>query len=211
MKYLWVVTLLLMASCFSQDNFDPEAEIFCMRDDDCPFDQGEVRVCVNGFCGAPYFADSNELATELGPFNETETVNGVGKGTLRLGEIGHESVFRAQATSGQQAEIAIRGDDIIINGTLVAQSPNTTIKIQARNRIWIRKGVALRSSASGSGDSIRFVLQADEAMYIDEGVSLDGSADGFCTCLFDNARPRSSYGSEQCGQCIPLAPLNATQ
>ena len=47
---------------------------------------------------------------------------GVGKGTLRLGEIGHESVFRAQATSGQQAEIAIQGDDIIINGTLVAQS-----------------------------------------------------------------------------------------
>ena len=60
MKYLWVVTLLLMASCFSQDNFDPEAEIFCMRDDDCPFDEGEVRVCVNGFCGAPYFAESNE-------------------------------------------------------------------------------------------------------------------------------------------------------
>lgn len=207
MKYLWVVTLLLMASCFSQDNFDPEAEIFCMRDDDCPFDEGEVRVCVNGFCGAPYFAAS-DFPIELGPFNDNQLYNGaLGKGTLLVGEIGGTSIFQAETSGGR---IIIRADDIIINGDLVAQSASTTIEIQARNRIWIRKGVTLRSTATGSGDSIRFILQADGAMYIDEGVSLDGSAEGFCTCLFENASPRNSYGN--CGgQCVPLERLVVPQ
>ena len=207
MKYLWVVTLLLMASCFSQDNFDPEAEIFCMRDEDCPFDEGEVRVCVNGFCGAPYFAESNEENQVEGPFNDSEIVNGIGNGTLTLGKSGQESIFQAGTEGGR---IIIRADDIIINGDLVAQSASTTIEIQASNRIWIRKGVSLRSSATGSGESIRFMIQADGAMYIDEGVSLDGSAEGFCTCLFENASPRNSYGTS-CGQCVPLERLAVPQ
>ena len=127
------------------------------------------------------------------------------KGTLAVGEIGGTSIFQAETSGGR---IIIRADDIIINGDLVAQSASTTIEIQASNRIWIRKGVTLRSTATGNGDSIRFMIQADGAMYIDEGVSLEASAVGFCTCLFENASPR--YGN--CGgQCVPLERLVAPQ
>ena len=148
MKRIILVALSLSIGCFSEDDFNPkpyDGSGSCSADNACLYQNDEVRICVENQCVAPYF-EAPQYSPIIGDFSES--VDYLGNGTVVLGEgfgsSNDQGRVRFRSNGGlEDSAIKIKADDIIIEGQLVAMSPNMRIEIQAAGNIWIKQRVAL--------------------------------------------------------------------
>ncbi|MEE2755132.1 MAG: hypothetical protein VYA30_00670 [Myxococcota bacterium] len=210
MKRIILVALSLSIGCFSEDDFNPkpyDGSGSCSADNACLYQNDEVRICVENQCVAPYF-EAPQYSPIIGDFSES--VDYLGNGTVVLGEgfgsSNDQGRVRFRSNGGlEDSAIKIKADDIIIEGQLVAMSPNMRIEIQAAGNIWIKQSARIISSDNSQQNQASFVIQADNALYIDRGVNLFET--GTCNCYFDANDNRSELACVS-GQCTRLAPLS---
>ncbi|MBV71110.1 MAG: hypothetical protein CMH52_07135 [Myxococcales bacterium] len=210
MRVLILASLVFFIGCFSEDDFNPKPNDVagsCSADNACLYQNDEIRICVENQCVAPYF-EAPQYSPIIG--DVSESVDYLGNGTVVLGEdIGSSNDqgrvrFRVSGDLEDNA-ITIKADNIIIEGHLVAMSPNMRIEIQAAGNIWIKQSARIISSDNNQQNQASFVIQADNALYIDRGVNLFET--GTCNCYFDANDNRSELACVS-GQCIRLEPLS---
>lgn len=165
---------LLCAGCFSLDDFsyqefeDPNAPIQCAENAECPRLNGAVQICENRFCQTPIGLPS--VGSLSGPVRTPQVIPENG-GTYYAGDI--------QILPEGGGIFIIEADDIIIEGTVVADSSRaTTVGFLARRALWVRQTASFRSQSSGV--QARFILQSQGKIYVDDPQSLSAGTD--CVC-----------------------------
>ena len=145
-----------------EEQNDPNAPRTCP----CEPENGSVRICVNGLCVMPVRIP--EDPPRSGVISEPVTIN-ENEGTFYANNI------ELIADSG--GTFIIKADDIILDGTVLANRANTFGFI-ARRSLWIRRNASFRSNASSA--QTKFILHSQGKIYVDDGSMLDEQ--NTCVC-----------------------------
>lgn len=201
---MWSVCLLFLSGCYAADEFDVrEANGGCNVLNPCIATPTQIEVCIDFTCVKPPIGTPTE-----------ETIGG---STIENDQ-DHPGVLlvnNAQLAkfSGSGANIInITADDLIIDGLLLATSPNLTVRLRARRHIWIKNGTSFQQDVM-LADPVSLTIQAEGNVYIDPGVRLRQM--GTCACIFQGDDGQifspTPWSNPACGRdqsaCTRLPPL----
>ena len=196
--------LFLFLGCYSADGFDVRESLEdCNEISPCAPTPTQIQVCIDSTCVKPPIG----IPTE-------ETI----RGSTLENDMDHPGVLlmnNAQLAkfSGAGANIInITADDLIIDGLLLATSPNLTVRLRARRHIWIKNGTSFQQDVMLT-DPVSLTIQAEENIYIDPDVRLRQM--GTCACIFQGGNGQifspTPWSNPACGRdqnaCTRLPPL----
>jgi hypothetical protein len=201
---IWGFCLVGLMGCYSMDDFDIQSDpTSCTAFDGCQLNDDAIQVCVDSTCVKP------PIGT---PTAETATGGTVTSDIDHPGVLQLNNAFLTQFRNSSANIINITADDLIVEGTLIATSPNLTVRLRARGHIWLKKMTAFQRETMLS-EPVFLTIQAEKNVYIDANVNL-GEV-GTCACIFEGDSHQiyspSTWSNPPCGRnqaaCTRLGPL----